>query len=88
MAKRTAASLQFFTSSAMAVSYDGALIGCVAVSDPIRPEAKEMLSRLRDEGIGLGIISGDNSRTVNAIATELGIDNVVPSTWAHPLGLC
>ncbi|CCH43306.1 Cu2+-exporting ATPase [Wickerhamomyces ciferrii] len=45
--------------------------------DEIRPEAKNVILQLKKEGITTWMISGDNSITANAIAKELGIDNVV-----------
>ncbi|CAM9024048.1 unnamed protein product [Wickerhamomyces anomalus] len=49
----------------------------MAARDEIRPEAKNVIKLLKNEGITTWMISGDNSITANAIAKELGIDNVV-----------
>lgn len=47
--------------SAMLLSIDTQVAGVIAVSDPLRPEAKETLQRLSKMGISLGIISGFSS---------------------------
>lgn len=49
----------------------------MAARDEIRPEAKNVIKLLKDEGITTWMISGDNAITANSIAKELGIDNVV-----------
>lgn len=60
----------------MLVGINKQISGLIAVSDPVRKEAKQVLNNLKGKGIILGIISGDNSRTVNAIAKELCIEKV------------
>jgi Cu+-exporting ATPase len=63
--------------TAMLVTIDGALAGLVAAADTVKPEAREALASLRDDGIGVVMLTGDNPRTANAIAQELGIDRVI-----------
>jgi P-type Cu+ transporter len=59
------------------VSIDGQLAGLVAVADPIREEAAEVLSTLREMGVRTVMLTGDNRRTAEAIARMAGIDRVV-----------
>jgi Cu+-exporting ATPase len=53
------------------------LLGFIAASDPIRPGAKAAIARLRDLGIEPTLMSGDNQRTAQAIASELGLQHVM-----------
>jgi P-type Cu+ transporter len=50
------------------------VVGYVAVSDPLRPEAFRVAAELKKRGIRMGVVSGDNSRTVNHIAHQLDIE--------------
>ncbi len=63
--------------TAMLVAANGALIGVIAVADTIKPEAREAVAALRQEGIEVIMLTGDNERTAQAIGRELGIDRVI-----------
>jgi Cu+-exporting ATPase len=63
--------------TAMLVGADGKMIGIIAVADTLKPEAKEAVAALRDEGIEVAMLSGDNKRTAQAIGRELGIDRII-----------
>ena len=56
---------------------DGRPAGIIGVADPIRPEAAEAIARLRDEGIEVAMVTGDNEVTAKAVAAKLGIEDVV-----------
>lgn len=56
------------------VELEGTVIGVIAVADRLRPEAHELVARLRAIGKHIVIASGDHPRVVAAIAAELGID--------------
>lgn len=58
------------------VAVDGALAGILAVADPIRPGARELIDRLHAMGRRTALISGDIEATAQAVARKLGIDNV------------
>jgi len=60
--------------TAMLVSLGSKGIGLIAVSDPLRPESKDVIKYLQEKGITPIIISGDNKRTVSAIAEILNVD--------------
>jgi Cu+-exporting ATPase len=63
--------------TAMLVGSDGKLAGVIAVADTLKPEAKEAIAALRQERIEVILLTGDNQRTANAIARELGIETVI-----------
>ncbi|BAU15771.1 cation transporting ATPase (plasmid) [Leptolyngbya sp. NIES-3755] len=63
--------------TAMLVGCNGLLIGIVAVADTLKPEAKEAVSALRQEKIKVVLLTGDNQRTAEAIARQVGIDRVI-----------
>ncbi|MCM1987296.1 heavy metal translocating P-type ATPase [Methanococcoides seepicolus] len=63
--------------TAMLVSADGNAIGIVAVADTLKENSVQAVSKLRDMGIEVVMMTGDNSRTASAIASEAGIDRVL-----------
>ncbi len=63
--------------TAMLIGADGKLAGVVAVADTLKPEAKEAIAQLRGEGVDVVMLTGDNPRSAQAIARELGIERVI-----------
>lgn len=61
----------------MYVAIDDALGGLVGVADPIKETTPEAVRILHREGIRLVMLTGDNQRTADAVARQLGIDDVV-----------
>ncbi|XP_073112548.1 copper-transporting ATPase HMA5 [Elaeis guineensis] len=59
------------------VSMDGELVGTIAISDPLKPNAQDVISLLRSMEVKSIMVTGDNWGTANAIAKEVGIDTVV-----------
>ncbi len=53
------------------------LLGFIAIADTIKPDAKQAILKLKNLGISSIMISGDNKRTADAIAKDVGIDNVL-----------
>ncbi len=66
------------------VSIDGQVEGLIALADSPRPEAKEAIRELKRLGISeVVMITGDNPRTAQLIAQELGIDRVHAEVLPH-----
>ncbi len=63
--------------TAMMIAVNRALAGIVGVADTLKPEAKEAIAALARERVEVVMLTGDNPRTANAIATELGIGRVI-----------
>jgi Cu+-exporting ATPase len=55
---------------------DGRLVAALAVADPVKPGTEAALARLRDMGLRLVMVTGDNRATAEAIAARLGLDEV------------
>ncbi|AZH24317.1 heavy metal translocating P-type ATPase [Haloplanus aerogenes] len=69
--------LQSEGKTAVLVGTEDELEGVIAVADTVRPEAERSIARLRDLGIGrIVMLTGDNERTAQAIAAQVGIDEV------------
>ena len=62
--------------TAMLVAVDGGPAGLVAAADEIKPSAEAAIAALKDLGLEVALISGDNERTAAAVARRLGIDRV------------
>ncbi|WP_298183793.1 heavy metal translocating P-type ATPase [uncultured Pseudomonas sp.] len=58
------------------LAVDGVLAGLLAVSDPIKPTAKQAVSRLQGVDVNVIMATGDGLTTARAVAKELGIDEV------------
>jgi heavy metal translocating P-type ATPase len=61
----------------LGVAVDGQLAAVFAISDPVKPNAQRMVETLTARGIIVAMITGDNARTAQALARELGISEVV-----------
>ena len=68
--------MQHGGATAVVVEEDGVVIGAVAVRDELRPEAPEVVARLRRSGYHLSMLTGDNEATARALAVEAGIESV------------
>jgi Cu+-exporting ATPase len=58
------------------VVVDGEPAALIAIADPVKPNAPGAIQALRQRGLSVAMISGDNRRTAEAIAREIGIDTV------------
>lgn len=63
--------------TALFAAIDGKLAALISVSDPVKPSSRAAISALRARGINVAMISGDKQETAQAIAQEVGIDQVV-----------
>ena len=60
--------------TAMLVAVDGVLVGVVADADEVKSSASEAVAALRERGVDVMMLTGDNERTANAVADAVGID--------------
>ena len=63
--------------SPLYAAIDGKLAAIIAVADPIKETTPQAIQALHRLGLKVAMITGDNGRTANAIARQLGIDEVV-----------
>ncbi|WP_028783618.1 heavy metal translocating P-type ATPase [Thalassobacillus devorans] len=63
--------------TAMLIAVDDKVEGVIAVADTIKESAPEALRQLKEANIELVMLTGDNERTAQAIARQLGIDRVI-----------
>ncbi|MDC7770649.1 heavy metal translocating P-type ATPase [Priestia megaterium] len=63
--------------TAMLVALDGKYAGMLAVADTIKETSKEAVSRLKEMGLEVMMITGDNLQTAQAIAMQAGIEHVI-----------
>lgn len=61
----------------MAFILDGKFIGMIAVADSIKPDSAEAISQLKNMGIRVAMLTGDNERTAQAIGAQAGVDEVI-----------
>jgi Cu2+-exporting ATPase len=71
-----AATLASAGKTPMLVAIDQQPAGVIAVADTVRPSAQRLLVDLREAGIEPAMMTGDNARTAQAVADELGITRV------------
>jgi P-type Cu+ transporter len=57
------------------VAIDGQYAGHIAIADPLKATAAAALRELKDQGIRIVMLTGDNARTAQEIASKLGIDD-------------
>ncbi len=73
----TAEQLRGAGKTAMFVAVDGRVAGLVAVADPVKATTPGAIRALHAEGIRIVMLTGDARRTAEAVAKELGLDEVV-----------
>jgi P-type Cu+ transporter len=56
---------------------DGRLAGILAIADPIKPTARAAVKRLQGMGLEVSLLTGDDHRTAEAVARQVGISRVV-----------
>jgi Cu+-exporting ATPase len=69
--------LQSDGKTAVVLALDGDVAGVVAVADTVKEGSGEAVARLREMGLDVVMISGDNERTARAIADQVGIERVL-----------
>ena len=58
---------------------EGVPVMLLAVADQIKPGVREVISGLKQKGMNIFMLTGDNERTARAVAVKVGIDNVIPN---------
>jgi Cu+-exporting ATPase len=61
----------------VAAAVDGAPAGLFVVADRVKDSSREAISELKQLGLTPVLLTGDNARTANAVAAEIGIDEVI-----------
>jgi Cu+-exporting ATPase len=61
----------------MFLALDGQVVGIIALADTLKPNAKEVVNELHRMDIETAMLTGDNRRTAEAIARQVGIDHVL-----------
>ena len=69
--------LQSEAKTAMLVAVDGAAAGVIAVADTIKDGSIEAIADLHKMGLKVAMITGDNQKTADAIAKQVGVDTVL-----------
>jgi Cu+-exporting ATPase len=62
--------------TAIFAAIDGKAAGIIAIADPVKESAAEALAALKADGIAIVMLTGDNRTTAQAVARQLGIDEV------------
>ncbi|MDV4342501.1 copper-translocating P-type ATPase [Methanoculleus sp. YWC-01] len=75
-AEREIAALQDKGKTAVLVAAGAGLAGILAIADTLKPTTKSAIAELKRMGLAVTMITGDNERTANAIAREVGIEDV------------
>ncbi|QQK80577.1 copper-translocating P-type ATPase [Salicibibacter cibi] len=63
--------------TAMVIAIDGTYRGIVAVADTIKETAPQAIKELKDDGLDVIMLTGDNERTAQAIAKQIGVEQVI-----------
>jgi Cu+-exporting ATPase len=71
------ARLQGEAKTAMVVAVDGQAVGVIAVADTVKPTSKAAIDQLHAQGVRVVMLTGDNQRTADAIAQQVGVDRVL-----------
>lgn len=74
---RQAAALGDAGKSPLYAAIDGRLAAIIAVADPVKETTPQAIEALHALGLKVAMITGDNKRTAQAIASQLGIDEVI-----------
>src|SRR5690606_22153706 len=75
-AERAAERLREARATAVFVARNGHLLGAIAVTAPVKPTTPAAIAALRDSGLRIAMLTGDNEVTARAVAAQLGIDEI------------
>jgi Cu+-exporting ATPase len=71
------ARLQAEGKTAMLVAVDGQALGVIGVADTVKEGSAAAIAALKDQGLDVVMLTGDNPRTAEAIAAQVGIEHVI-----------
>ncbi|HUS09100.1 MAG TPA: HAD-IC family P-type ATPase, partial [Pyrinomonadaceae bacterium] len=74
--KEQAESLRRLGQTVMLVSVDGAVVGLIAVADPIKDSTPDAIKQVHEERIRIVMLTGDSEVTARAVASKLNLDDV------------
>jgi Cu+-exporting ATPase len=63
--------------TAVFVAIDGRLAGLLGIADPVKPSSRDVVRRLREDGIEVIMLTGDDASTAQSVAADVGIDRVI-----------
>lgn len=64
-------------STPIIAAIDGRLAGVIGIADEVKAESKSAIAAMRRMGLEVVMLTGDNSRTANAVASQVGVDRVL-----------
>ncbi len=76
-AEKTAARLEAEGKTVVFVGVSGKCVGVIAIADTLKEHAADAVAALKRKGFNVAMITGDNRRTAQAIAAEVGVGNVL-----------
>ncbi len=59
------------------LAVDETVIGVLAIADPVKEDSKAAIARLKKQGVKVMMLTGDNRVTAQAVANEVGVDQVI-----------
>lgn len=68
--------LRFEGKASILVAVNGKFVGIIALSDVIRPEARDMITKLKEMNTSAVLLTGDNALTADYFAKQVGITNI------------
>ena len=82
---------EYLGQTAMMIAVDHQINGIIAVADTVKNDAKHAIKELRNMNIDVVMLTGDNNRTAQTIAKQVGIEHVIaevlPEEKAHQISL-
>jgi Cu+-exporting ATPase len=69
--------LQREAKTAVAVAVDGQVVGVIGVADTVKESSQEAINQLHRMGLKVAMITGDNRQTAEAIASQVGVEQVM-----------